>query len=92
MYPFGPHLPEDDQRLPTSPEQTVEQAELDHEVSTILADPVVRWRAKILADNGMNPRQARALALDRRVDVHWVVDRLLSRGCDPAVAFDIASF
>lgn len=91
MYPFGPHLPEDE-RLPTSPEQTVEQAELDHEVSTLLADPVIRWRAKILADHGMNPRQARALAIDRRVDTRWVVDALLTKGCAPDIAFDIASF
>lgn len=91
MYPFGPPSSEPE-RLPTDPEQTVEQAEFDHEVSTLLADPVVRWRAKILADNGMNPRQARALALDRRIDARWVVDRLLIRGCDPDIAFDIASY
>ena len=44
-----------------------------------------------IADNGMTPPQARTLALDRSVDVHWVVEKLLKRGCDPAVAFDISS-
>ncbi len=87
--PFGP--PEDMDRLPTDPAQTVEQAELDAEIAALLADPVIKWRAKILADNGMNPRQARALALDRRVDARWVVTELLQRGCDPDIAFDIAS-
>ena len=88
MYPLGP--PDPPERLPTNPEQ-VEEAE-EYPADPFLHDPVLRWRAKRLAGNGMNPRQARALALDRRVDVHDVVERLLKRGCDPAVAFDIASF
>lgn len=88
MYPFGPPDPPD--RLPTDPEQ-VEVPDND-DIDPFLHDQTLRWRAKRLRDNGMNPRQARALALDRRVDVHDVVERLLKPGCDPAVAFDIASF
>lgn len=87
MYPFGPADPPE--RKPTEPEQV--EAE-EHPIDEFLHDPVLRWRAKDLARHGMNPRQARALALDRRVDVHDVVDRLLKKGCPPDVAFDIASF
>ena len=89
---YGDAMHDDGERQPTDPEQTVEAAEFDYHVSTLLRDPVIRWRAKILADNGMNPRQARVLALDRRVDARWVVDHLLARGCDPDIAFDIASY
>jgi len=88
----GDAMHDDGERWPTDPDQTVEAAEIDEQVSTLLRDPVIRWRAKILADNGMNPRQARTLALDRRVDARWVVDALLLKGCDPDVAFDIASY
>ena len=92
MFPHGPFggPPEQPDRMPTEPEQ-VEGAE-EHPIDDFLYDPVLRWRAKDLARHGMNPRQARALALDRRVDVHDVVERLLKKGCDPALAFDIASF
>lgn len=87
MFP-NPFAPEPEDRLPTEPEQVEETA---GELDSFYHDPVLRWRAKRLADHGLNPRQARALALDRRVDVHWVVDALLSKGCDPDIAFDIAS-
>ncbi len=88
MYPFAPPDPPD--RLPPEPEQ-VEPEQVDEEIDLILGDKVLQWRAEQLANNGMNPRQARALALDRRVDIHFVVSRLLARGCDPDLAFDIAS-
>jgi hypothetical protein len=39
----------------------------------------------------MIPAQARSLALDRSVDIHFVVSRLLQRGCPPDTAFLIAS-
>ena len=48
MWPHG--VPPDDERLPTDPEQTVEAAEEEDQISTLLRDPVIRWRAKILAD------------------------------------------
>jgi hypothetical protein len=88
----GDAMHDDGERQPTDAEQTVEADELEQQVSSLLHDPVLRWRAKILADNGMNPRQARALAVDRRIDARWVVDHLLAKGCDPDIAFDIASF
>ncbi len=91
MYPFGPPDPPD--RLPPEPEQVEPEPEEDEydEYDLFRHDKVLSWRAEELARAGMNPRQARALALDRRVDIHFVVHRLLKRGCDPAVAFDIAS-
>ena len=73
---------------PESDEPTLEEMD---DIELLASDPVLTWRAKRLADNGMTPPQARTLALDRSVDVTWVVDRLLKRGCDPAVAFDISS-
>ncbi len=88
MYPFGGPPPEPE-RMPTEPEQ-VEPPDND-DIDPFLHDDVLRWRAAQLRKNGMNPRQARALALDRKVDVHWVVTQLLQRGCDPVFAFDIAS-
>ncbi len=90
MYPFGPPDPPD--RLPTEPEQVEPEPEPeDDEISLVMHDPVLRWRAACLATAGMNPRQSRALALDRRVDIYFVIERLLKRGCDPDIAFDIAS-
>lgn len=85
MFPIGGSRPTDpDQVEPTIGDLT------DAEI--IASDPVLSWRAKRLADNGMNIRQARTLALDRRVDVTDVVDRMLKQGCDPDIAFDIASY
>ena len=72
------------------PEDDLTPVQMD-DIELIASDPVLTWRAKRLADNGMTPPQARTLALDRSVDVHWVVEKLLKRGCDPAVAFDISS-
>lgn len=54
-------------------------------------DPVLRWRSDELRRAGMIPAQADSLALDRSVDTHWVVDRLLKRGCSGDLAFLIAS-
>lgn len=89
MYPFGAPPPEPE-RQPTEPEQAAEPEDND-DIDPFLYDKTLRWRASQLRRNGMNPRQARALALDRRIDVHYVVDRLLKRGCHPDIAFDIAS-
>ena len=89
MYPFGGE-PEPD-RQETDPEQ-VEPEQVDNDdIDPFLNDSVLRWRAKRLRDNGMIPSQARVLALDRTVEVHWVVERLLKRGCHPDTAFLIAS-
>ena len=88
--PYGDNMHDDGERLPTEPEQTVEAAELEEQTSVLLADPVVRHRAKKMAKAGLNPRQARALALDRAVDSTSVVN-VLEAGCDPDTAFDIFS-
>lgn len=77
------------ERQPTDPEQ-VEPVDLE-DIDPFLHDKVLRHRARRLRDYGMNPRQARTLALDRAVDIHWVIDRLLKRGCDPDTAFLIAA-
>lgn len=61
------------------------------DIDIIAQDPVLRWRASRFAQEGLNPRQARALALDRTVDKEFVIERLLRRGCPPDIAFDIAS-
>lgn len=88
MYPFGPlSQPE---RQPTEPEQ-VEPLDVEDEVSIFMKDKTLRYRAERLARAGLNPRQARALAIDRTVDKDFVIDRLLARGCPPDLAFDIAS-
>jgi hypothetical protein len=86
---FGPP-PEKPNQPPPDPPAEDEEAPLTT-LEQVMADPVLQWRAKRLSDNGMTPYQARALAVDRTVDVAWVVKVLLNRGCDPHTAFDIAS-
>ena len=88
---YGDAMHDDGERLPTDPDQ-VDDTVYGEDIDPFLHDNVLRWRARRLRDNGMNPRQARTLALDRRVDVHDVVENMLKKGCDPLVAFDIASF
>jgi len=89
MYPFGPAVPPE--RRDTEPEQAEEPLDAEDEISSFIGDPVLRHRAERMANAGLNPRQARTLALDRRVDLHFVTDTLIGRGCDPDIAFDIAS-
>jgi hypothetical protein len=67
------------------------EAEEPDDLDRILADPILQWRCKRLLDNGFNLPQARTLALDRTVDIHVVIERLVGRGCSPDVAFLIAS-
>ena len=92
MFPPGGY---EYQKQPTDPEQTAEAdaAALDDElgVDAFLYDKVLVHRATIFAKMGFNFCQSRALALDRRVDTHWVRDRLVNRGCPVDLAFDIAS-
>lgn len=89
MYPFGPPQPDPD-RMPTEPEQ-VEEPEVEDDIDVMLGDPLIRWRAEQFAAMDFTPHQARALALRRTVDVHWVRNALIGRGCDRDIAFDIAS-
>jgi hypothetical protein len=90
MYPQNPfHVdPPESYRKETEPEQV--EAEPD-DIDILITDKVARHRAERLAAAGLNTFQARALALDRRVDIHFVIDRLIGRGCPPDIAFDIAS-
>lgn len=82
----------DKHRRETEPEQTPEaDPGPGDEIDEIMVDPVLRWRAERLVAAGLNPRQARAIALRRHVDLHFVTDTLLARGCPPDLAFDIAS-
>ena len=89
---YGDAMHDDGERRDTEPEQTVEAADADHEIRILLSDPVYLWRAKVCADAGFTPAQSRTMALDRRIDVRWVVDHLINRGCDTHTAFDIASY
>ena len=86
MFPPGGPYPH-----PEPPDRAEPEPEDSDDIDPFLYDPVLRWRAKELRRNGMIPAQARNLALDRSVDVHWVVERLLKRGCPPDTAFLIAS-
>ena len=94
MYPFGPfgEVPDPPERRPTEPEQVMPEGDLRGDpIDLVLHDPVLRFRAQQFAGMSFTPRQSRALALDKSVDVHWVRDVLINRGCEPHIAFDIAS-
>ena len=84
MFPPGGPYPHPE----PPPEPPVEEPD---DIDPFLHDEVLRWRARELRRNGMIPAQARSLALDRRVDIHFVTERLLKRGCPPDTAFLIAS-
>lgn len=83
-FPFAPKP----DRNPTDPEQ-VEPEMTD--IERIASDKVLQHRASTLADHGFTPQQARVLALDRTVDIRWVINSLVKKGCPVDVAFDIAS-
>jgi hypothetical protein len=46
---------------------------------------LVHWRAEHLRSAGFEPALARRLALDRRYDIHALIE-LVERGCPPALA------
>jgi hypothetical protein len=76
----------------TDPAQTPEamEAELQRETDAILGDKELRWRAEEFARAGLNPRQARALALDRSVELERV-RKMMAAGCPADTAFHIVS-
>ena len=84
-----PYTPQPNREEPDEP--TVGDMLDASDIDPFLADNVLVWRAKELRRHGMIPPQARSLALDRSVDIHWVISRLLKRGCPPDTAFLIAS-
>jgi hypothetical protein len=49
------------------------------------AHEVVVWRRRQLSAAGFSPALAQALARDRRVDLHALLE-LVDRGCTPALA------
>ena len=49
---------------------------------------VADWRREQLVRSGFAPRQASALAGDRRFDLHALIE-LVERGCPPALAIRI---
>jgi hypothetical protein len=51
----------------------------------LLPGTVVAWRRDRLVAAGFNPRLARALARDRAVDLHALIE-LTERGCPPETA------
>lgn len=72
---------------PYDPETTIGEAT---EVDQLLSDKTLRWRCEQLLKAGMTLPQARALTFRRDVDVRGVIG-WIEAGCDPSVAFDIAS-
>jgi hypothetical protein len=67
-------------------------APVDPLLEQILADKVLLYRCERLVKAGMTIPQARKLAVDNRVDLHFVIERLINRGCPIDTAFDIASY
>lgn len=57
----------------------------------ILRDTVLQYRCERFVKAGFTLHQSRVLACDRSVDLHFVIDHLLGRGCDTHTAFDIAA-
>jgi hypothetical protein len=53
-------------------------------------EPVVAWRRRRLLDAGFTDELAGALAGERRVDLHAVLE-LVERGCPPVLAARILS-
>lgn len=77
---------------PSQPQPEPEPTPFDDlsDTEKVMYDKVLRWRCMTLLDLGMNPDQARALALDRFVDLHDV-RRLVKLGCPISTVFDIVA-
>ena len=54
-------------------------------------DPIVRWRFEELTREGFEPAAALEMAANRRVDIRFVSERLIARGCSHDLAYQIAS-
>lgn len=54
-------------------------------------DPIDRWRFQELTAAGLEPAAALELAANRKVEIRFVTDRLIARGCTPDLAYQIAS-
>jgi hypothetical protein len=54
-------------------------------------DPVEHWRYQELLRAKFDVGPASLMAADRTIDIHFVVERLLNRGCSHELAYAIAS-
>ena len=54
-------------------------------------DPIVRWRYQELSKEGFEPAAALELASNRKVDIRYISERLIARGCSPDLAYQISS-
>ena len=88
MPPLGGPHPEPD--FPADPGPETEQAMEPDDIDPFIHDRDLQYRARKMRRAGLNPRQARALALDREVDSTQVV-RALEQGCAPDLCFHIFS-
>lgn len=85
---FAPRPPD---RKPTEPEQVEEPTIGDlTDAELIASDKVLRHRFDRFVALGFTIPQSRVLTLDKSVDTHYA-RRLIQRGCDILLAFDILS-
>lgn len=96
MY-WSPPPPDSDAQEPPEaqptaalPEAPAFAPEVEEQINRLMVDKVARYRCEMLLRAGMTLAQARTLAVDSRVDLHFVLYGLIARGCDPSTAFDIA--
>lgn len=64
---------------------------IDPDLEEIMRDKVLQWRCAQFVKAGFTTHQARRMTLDRTVDLHFVIHRLVGRGCPHHLAFDIVS-
>lgn len=89
MFPM-PHSGRGDNHKPEfEPVEELPEVDLT-DVELLLQDPVLMHRAKKLIRAGFSTQQARNLALDRSIDVHWVISDLVERGCPLDTAYEVA--
>lgn len=65
-------------------------AVLDPLAEEVLRDKTLLWRCEQLLQLGFTLPQARVTAVNRRADLNFIRS-LISRGCEPHLAFDIVS-
>lgn len=86
MFPSRP-LGDDPPEYGTEVEPYHEPSDLEQ----IMGDKTLQWRCKRLLDHGMPIKQARVITLDRSIDIHYVIERLIKRGCPPQLAYEIVT-
>ena len=82
--PYGAESdPRHDEIVPAAPHDPL--------LDEIMRDKVLQYRCGQFIKAGFTLRQSRVLACNRTVDLHFVIEGLLGRGCDVDTAFDIAA-